>query len=424
MNQERNRADLIVGLQWGDEGKGKIVDHMAQTHDIVCRFAGGHNAGHTIVVEDTKYALHLIPSGVLNPDARNVVGNGVVLSPVDFIGEMRQFDDLEGRLFLSDKAHLLLPYHALIDQARERMKGDMAIGTTGKGIGPAYGDKIARVGHRLGELLDPEKLADKIVHHFEENRAIFEVMGVASPQREELLEELRGYRDTLAPYIVDTTLLVWKALEDGEKMLLEGAQGTMLDIDHGTYPYVTSSTTVSAGACSGLGLNPKDIGKVTGIAKAYCTRVGNGPFPSEDFGEEGERLRKNGHEFGTTTGRPRRCGWFDAVAMKHAVRINGVDQVALMKLDVLDGFDEIKVCVAYEVDGREIDYVPCNLEDATPVYKRFPGWKRTEGIREFDELPDTARAYIQALEAMVGAKMGIISTSPQREDTIIRREAE
>ncbi|MEA3490722.1 MAG: adenylosuccinate synthase [Campylobacterota bacterium] len=415
-----NRADLIVGLQWGDEGKGKIVDHMAQTHDIVCRFAGGHNAGHTIVVGDKVYALHLIPSGVLNPKAKNIVGNGVVLSPVDFIKEMSQFDDLEGRLFISDKAHLLLPYHALIDQAKEKMKGDKAIGTTGKGIGPAYGNKIARVGHRVGELHHPKKLAKKIMAYFDENRAIFDVMGVETPDELSLLEELKGYESILSPYIVDTTLLVWEALDDGKKMLLEGAQGTMLDIDHGTYPYVTSSTTVSAGACSGLGLNPKDIGRVTGIAKAYCTRVGNGPFPSEDFGEEGERLRKNGHEFGTTTGRPRRCGWFDAVAMKHAVRINGVDQVALMKLDVLDGFDEVKVCVAYEVDGREITHVPYDLEDAKPLYRSFPGWDKTEGVKSFDALPNTARSYIEALEEMIGTKMGIISTSPQREDTIIR----
>jgi len=420
MDSKMNRADLIVGLQWGDEGKGKIVDHMAQRHDLVCRFAGGHNAGHTIVVGEQKYALHLIPSGVLNPKAKNIVGNGVVLSPVDFIKEMSQFDDLKDRLYISDKAHLLLPYHAQIDQARERMKGDKAIGTTGKGIGPAYGDKIARVGHRVGELLDPEKLTDKIISYFEQNHSIFEVMGVEIPTRSELLDELIGYNEYLSPYIVDTTLLVWEALDNNKRVLLEGAQGTMLDIDHGTYPFVTSSTTVSAGASSGLGLNHKDIGKVTGIAKAYCTRVGNGPFPSEDFGKDAERLRKNGHEFGTTTGRPRRCGWFDAVAMKHAVRINGVDQVALMKLDVLDGFDEIKVCVAYEVDGKEINYVPYDLEDAKPIYKSFRGWTKTEGIRDFDDLPDSAKLYIEALEEMIGAKMGIISTSPQREDTIIR----
>jgi len=415
-----NRADLIVGLQWGDEGKGKIVDHLAQTHDFVCRFAGGHNAGHTIVVGENVYALHLIPSGVLNPKAKNIVGNGVVLSPVDFIKEMSQFDNLEGRLFISDKAHILLPYHALIDQAKEKMKGDKAIGTTGKGIGPAYGDKIARVGHRLGELLNPTKLTDKIMGYFAQNQKLFEVLGVETPNQAELLKELEEYNSILAPYIVDTTLLVWKALEENKKMLLEGAQGTMLDIDHGTYPFVTSSTTVSAGACSGLGLNPKDLGEVTGIAKAYCTRVGNGPFPSEDFGDEGAKLRKNGHEFGTTTGRPRRCGWFDAVAMKHAVRINGVDQIALMKLDVLDGFEEIKVCTSYSVNGQEIAYVPYDLEDAKPLYTTFKGWDKTEGIRDFDALPQTAKEYIEALEKMVGTKIGIISTSPQREDTIIR----
>lgn len=415
-----SKADLIVGLQWGDEGKGKIVDHMAQSHDYVCRFAGGHNAGHTIVIDDKKYALHLMPSGVLNPNAKNIVGNGVVLSPKDFIKEMLQFDNLDGRLFLSDKAHVLLPYHALIDQARERMKGDKAIGTTGKGIGPTYGDKVARVGHRLGELLSPGKLTIKIMDFFAVNQLVFDAMGVDAPVETELLAELQGYKAELGKHIVDTTQLMWKLMDEDKKILLEGAQGTMLDIDHGTYPYVTSSTTVSAGACSGLGINPKDIGKVTGIAKAYCTRVGNGPFPSEDFGVEGDTLRENGHEFGTTTGRPRRCGWFDAVAMRHAVRVNGVDQVALMKLDVLDGFDEVKVCVAYEVDGKEINYVPYELEDATPIYKSFSGWNKTEGVREFDELPDTAKSYIEALEEMIGTKMGIISTSPDRLDTIIR----
>ena len=415
-----NQADLIVGLQWGDEGKGKIVDHMAQTHDYVCRFAGGHNAGHTIVVGEKKYALHLIPSGVLNPKAKNIVGNGVVLSPVDFIEEMRQFDHLEGRLFISDKAHLLLPYHAEIDRARERMKGDKAIGTTGKGIGPAYGDKVARVGHRVGELHEPRKLAEKILAHFEMNRPVFEAMGVETPDPQKLYHELLGYKEALESYITDTTLLVWKALDEGKKVLLEGAQGTMLDIDHGTYPYVTSSTTVSAGACSGLGISPKAIGTVTGIAKAYCTRVGNGPFPSEDFGEAGQRLRDNGHEYGTTTGRPRRCGWFDAVAMRHAVRINGVDQVALMKLDVLDGFDEVKVCVAYRVHGEEVDYVPYDLEDAEPVYRIYKGWGKSEGARKFEDLPQEAREYIESLEELIGCRMGIISTSPEREDTIVR----
>ena len=415
-----SRADLIVGLQWGDEGKGKIVDHMAQTHDFVCRFAGGHNAGHTIVVDEKKYALHLIPSGILNPNAKNIVGNGVVLSPVDFIKEMSQFNNLEGRLFISDKAHMLLPYHALVDQAKERVKGEKAIGTTGKGIGPAYGDKIARVGHRMGELHNTDKLADKIIEFFKHNSAIFSVMEIETPIKSELVAELDGYAKILIPHITDTTQLMWKIIDEDKRILLEGAQGTMLDIDHGTYPFVTSSTTVSAGACSGLGINPKDIGKVTGIAKAYCTRVGNGPFPSEDFGDDGERLRKNGHEFGTTTGRPRRCGWFDAVAMRHAVRVNGVDQVALMKLDVLDGFDEIKVCVAYEIEGEEVNYVPYDLDDSKPIYKTFSGWEKTEGCREFDELPVTAKEYIEALEEMIGTKIGIISTSPDRKDTIIK----
>jgi adenylosuccinate synthase len=415
-----SKADLIVGLQWGDEGKGKIVDHMAQTHDYVCRFAGGHNAGHTIVIDGKKYALHLIPSGVLNPEAKNIVGNGVVLSPKDFIEEMAQFENLQGRLFLSDKAHILLPYHATIDQARERLKGDKAIGTTGKGIGPAYGDKITRVGHRLGELLEPVKLRDKIMEYFAVNKPVFDAMGVEAPDGDALLEELEGYKSALAPYITDTVQMMWRILDEDKKVLLEGAQGTMLDIDHGTYPYVTSSTTVSAGACSGLGINPKDIGKVTGIAKAYCTRVGNGPFPSEDHGEAGKRLREQGHEFGTTTGRPRRCGWFDAVAARHAVRINGVDQVALMKLDVLDGFDEIKVCVAYEWHGETIDYVPYDLEDVKPVYRTFKGWERCKGARRFEELPVEAQAYVTQLEELIGTKIGIVSTSPERDDTIVR----
>jgi adenylosuccinate synthase len=414
------KADLIVGLQWGDEGKGKIVDHLAQKVDYVCRFAGGHNAGHTIVTDGKKYALHLVPSGVLNKDAINIVGNGVVLSPVDFIKELSQFDDIDGRIFISDKAHLLLPYHALIDQARERLKGDKAIGTTGKGIGPTYGDKITRVGHRVGELLNPEKLTKDIMSYFEIYKPIFDAMGVAVPKESELLSDLKGYKEKLGKYIVDTTLMVWDALDSNKRVLLEGAQGTMLDIDHGTYPYVTSSTTISAGACSGLGIAPHTIGNVIGIAKAYCTRVGNGPFPSEDLGKDGEYLREKGHEFGTTTGRPRRCGWFDAVAMKHAVRLNGVTNISLMKLDVLDGLESIKVCVAYEFEGKEIDYVPYTLDNIKPIYKEFKGWSKSEGAREFSWLPKEAQDYILELEKICGAKIGIISTSPDREDTIIR----
>ncbi len=413
------KADLIVGIQWGDEGKGKIVDKLAKEYDMVCRSQGGHNAGHTIWVDGVKFALHLVPSGVLNPNAINVVGNGVVLSPESIIQEMVQFENLEGRLYISDKAHLNLYYHALIDQAKERLKGDKAIGTTGKGIGPAYADKINRTGFRVGELLNPIKLTDGIIEYFEQNRAIFDIYEIPTPKKVELLAEIEGYKEKLAPFITDTTQLVWKALDDDKKILLEGAQGTMLDIDHGTYPYVTSSATVSAGACTGLGINPKDIGKVIGIVKAYATRVGNGPFPTEDLGEDGQRLGEQGHEFGTTTGRARRCGWFDAIATRYASRLNGCDELALMKLDVLDGFDEVKVCIAYELDGKEIDYLPSNLEDVTPIYKTFKGWNNSVGVRKFEDLPTTAQEYVKIIEEISKTKVAIISTSPERDDTII-----
>jgi len=414
-----HKADLIVGIQWGDEGKGKIVDRLAADYDMVCRSQGGHNAGHTIWVDGVKYALHLIPSGVLNPNAINVVGNGVVLSPESIIKEMEQFENLEGRLFISDKAHLNLSYHAQIDQAKERLKGDKAIGTTGKGIGPTYADKISRTGFRVGELLNPPRLCASIIEYFTQNRAIFDILEIQTPDEEALLNELESFRDKLEPFVTDTTQLVWKTLDLGKKILLEGAQGTMLDIDHGTYPYVTSSSTVSAGACTGLGINPKEIGKVTGIVKAYCTRVGNGPFPTEDLGEDGKRLGKQGHEFGTTTGRARRCGWFDAVATRYASRLNGCDELALMKLDVLDGFDEVKVCIAYEFDGVEIDYLPSDLESVTPIYKTFKGWDNSVGVRRFEDLPATAQEYVKIIEEISQTKVGIISTSPEREDTII-----
>jgi adenylosuccinate synthase len=414
------KADLIVGIQWGDEGKGKIVDRLACEYDMVCRSQGGHNAGHTIWVDGVKFALHLIPSGVLNPKAINVIGNGVVLSPSSLIKEMEQFEGLKGRLYISDKAHLNLSYHALIDQAKERLKGDKAIGTTGKGIGPTYSDKINRNGFRVGELLDPAKLCESVLEYFSQNRAIFDIYDIKTPTSKELLKELEGYNEKLSPFITDTTQMIWKALdEDNKRVLLEGAQGTLLDIDHGTYPYVTSSATVSAGACTGLGINPKDIGKVIGIVKAYCTRVGNGPFPSEDFGEDGIRLGEQGHEFGTTTGRARRCGWFDAVATRHACRLNGVDELALMKLDVLDGFDEVKLCVAYEYNGKTIEYMPTNLENVKPIYKSFKGWNNSVGVRSFDALPKDAQDFVKEIEKISKTRVGIISTSPQRDDTII-----
>ena len=414
------KADVIVGIQWGDEGKGKIVDMLAQKYDMVCRSQGGHNAGHTIWVDGVRYALQLIPSGILNKKAINIIGNGVVVSPLNILKEMSQFDNLEGRLYISDKAHLNLPFHALIDQAKERLKGDKAIGTTGKGIGPTYAEKVSRNGFRAGDLLNPAKLCDDILDYFEQNRAIFDVLEIKTPEKKELLNELETYSSNLAPYITNTTNMVWKALEDNKRVLLEGAQGTLLDIDHGTYPYVTSSSTVSAGACTGLGLNPKDIGEITGIVKAYCTRVGNGPFPSEDFTDYGKTMGEVGKEFGTVTGRKRRCGWFDAVAVRYASRLNGCDKLALMKLDVLDGFDKIKICVAYNYNGNRIDYMPSNMDSVEAIYEEINGWDSVVGIRKYEDLPINAKKYIEKIEEITNVKVGIISTSPERDDTILR----
>ncbi|MDR1284932.1 MAG: adenylosuccinate synthase [Campylobacteraceae bacterium] len=414
-----SKADLIVGAQWGDEGKGKIVDMMAQDYDVVCRYQGGHNAGHTIVVDGVRYALHLIPSGVLNPKAMNIIGNGVVVAPGALIEEMRQFKDIENRLFVSDKAHMVLGFHSQIDLAREKLRGKNAIGTTGRGIGPTYAGKIERAGYRLGELANIPKLVDSLMEYFRINAVIFDALEIKPQSKEELTVEFESYARELLPYITNTTSLLWKYLEEDKKVLLEGAQGALLDIDHGTYPFVTSSSTVAAGACTGLGLSPKDIGKVTGIAKAYCTRVGNGPFPTEDFGEAGDILRRNGHEFGTTTGRARRCGWFDALACRFASRINGFDQIALMKLDVLDGFSKVKVCVAYERDGKKYTTLPENLDDIRPIYEELDGWESVKGIRSYDELPDNAKKYIKRLEELTQTKIGIISTGADRKDTII-----
>lgn len=413
------KANMIVGIQWGDEGKGKIVDLMAQNYDVVCRYQGGHNAGHTIWVDGVRYALHLIPSGILNPKAINIIGNGVVVCPEALIKEMKQFEALEGRLFVSDKAHMILNHHIAIDQAKEKLRGEKAIGTTGRGIGPSYGSKIERSGHRLGELKDTQKLATSLIEFYEQNKALFDALGIVTPNFETLKAELDDYAKALLPYLADTTQMIWKFLDDNKRVLLEGAQGTLLDIDHGTYPFVTSSNTISAGACVGLGLSPKDIGKVTGIVKAYCTRVGNGPFPTEDFGAEGEMLRVNGKEVGTSTGRPRRCGWFDAVACRYASRINGCDDLSIMKLDVLDGFAKIKICVAYEIDGKRVETLPENLDQAKPIYEEMDGWDSVVGCRKYDDLPATAKAYISRLEEITGTKVGLISTSPDRNDTII-----
>lgn len=413
-------VDIIVGIQWGDEGKGKIVDLLAQKYDVVCRTQGGHNAGHTIWVDGVKYALHLVPSGVLNKNAINLIGNGVVLNPDAIIEEMSQFKDLEGRLFISDKAHLNLFYHSLIDQAREKLRGKNAIGTTGKGIGPAYSQKAERTNHRVGELENPEKLCQSLNLHLEQNKQILNALGIKLPNKDEILSILKKYKQALSPYIADTTQILWNAIDSGKKILLEGAQGTLLDIDHGTYPFVTSSSTISAGSCAGIGLSPKDVKSVIGIVKAYTTRVGNGAFVTEDFGKDGERMCEVGKEFGTTTGRKRRCGWLDIVALKYATRLNGCDNLALMKLDVLDGFSEIKICTKYEQNGKIITHFPTNLENIKPIYESLKGWDSIKGVKKYEDLPQNAKAYIEKIEALVGVKVGIISTSPEREDTIIR----
>jgi adenylosuccinate synthase len=419
MRNSKNLADLVVGIQWGDEGKGKIVDLFAQSYDVVVRYQGGHNAGHTIVVDGKKYALHLIPSGILNPKAVNVIGNGVVISPEALIKEMGQFQNLEGRLFISESAHMILDHHTLLDSAKEKLRGKNAIGTTGRGIGPAYSDKIGRSGFRIGELKDVEKLANSLSEYLQQNEPILKSLDIEIDQTL-LKEKLQDFSEKLSPYITNTREYLWNAQNDGKKILLEGAQGTMLDIDHGTYPFVTSSSTISAGASIGTGLSPKEIGNIVGIVKAYTTRVGNGPFPTEDFGDDGERLRTQGHEFGTTTGRSRRCGWFDAVGVKSASRLNGCTSLSLMKLDVLDGFEKIKVCVGYEVDGERIDYVPFDLEKAKPIYIEFDGWDTVQGIEKFEELPENAKKYISELEKLVETPFSMISTSPDRKDTILK----
>lgn len=413
-------ADLVVGLQWGDEGKGKIVDMLAKAYDVVVRYQGGHNAGHTIVVDGKKIALHLLPSGVLYPHCQNIIGNGVVIELGSLWREIEGFgiDKLNGRLFISDRAHIILPYHIALDQLKEKLKKQDAIGTTGKGIGPTYADKASRVGVRVGELKKLKELEQKLGSYYKEIQIVLHSLGGEAPSFESMMSELEKMSKKILPFVCDSTQFLWEAQRAGKKILLEGAQGSMLDLDHGTYPFVTSSTTMSSGACSGSGINVKELDEIIGIAKAYCTRVGNGPFPSEEFGEIGEEIQKRGGEFGTTTGRARRCGWFDAVAMKYACKLNGCTQVALMKLDVLDGFDEVKVCVGYEYRGERIEYIPYDYENARPIYQSFKGWEKTEGIREFEKLPQNCKEYIRALEKMIECKISILSTSPDREDSI------
>jgi adenylosuccinate synthase len=423
-------AVVIVGAQWGDEGKGKATDLIADRIDYVVKFNGGNNAGHTVVIGTEKYALHLLPSGILTPGVVPVISNGVVIDPEVL---MEELDALEARgidvsgLVISSHAHLITQYHRTLDKVTERFLGKRQIGTTGRGIGPTYADKINRVGIRVQDIFDEGILRQKVegaLH--QKNHLLVKVYNRRAIEVDEVVEELLSYRDRLRPMVQDTALLLHTALEDNKTVLFEGGQATMLDVDHGTYPFVTSSSATAGGAATGSGIAPWRLSTVIGIVKAYTTRVGSGPFPSELEDEFGDFLREKGHEYGTTTGRPRRCGWYDAPIARYSARINGVTDFVLTKLDVLTGLDKIPVCVAYDVDGTRIDEVPWSQSDfhhASPIYEYFPGWSEDlTGIREFGDLPQAAKDYVLALEAMSGARISAIGVGPSR-DAIVARHA-
>ena len=418
------KVDVLLGLQWGDEGKGKVVDVLTPNYDLITRFQGGPNAGHTLEFKGKKFILRSIPSGIFQGDKINIIGNGVVLDPALFKAEVDALEEsghpLTDRLKISKKTHLILPTHRLLDAAYESAKGVSKIGTTGKGIGPAYTDKVSRNGVRVGDILHnfEEKYATAIARHLEILKQYDFEYDLSELEKAwfEGIECIKRFE------LIDSEHYINNALKTGKKVLAEGAQGTMLDIDFGSYPFVTSSNTVCAGACTGLGVAPGNIGEVFGIFKAYCTRVGSGPFPTELFCETGDKLRKIGYEFGSVTGRPRRCGWIDLVALKYAVMINGVTQLIMMKSDVLDGFDTIKACVAYKIDGEEVEQFPYDINDGVePVYVELPGWKTDmTGVQSEDEFPEEFNAYLSFLEEELDVPIKIVSVGPDREQTIIR----
>ena len=421
---------VILGTQWGDEGKGKIVDLLTEQADAVVRFQGGHNAGHTLVIGGQKTVLHLIPSGVLRAGVQCLIGNGVVLSPEALLKEIDTLEDsgvpVQDRLKISAACPLILPYHVALDQAREARRGENKIGTTGRGIGPCYEDKAARRALRLGDLRDPARFASALEEVLDyHNHVLAHYYGVDTLEFSAVLDEALAHGERLMPMMADVTSLLHEYRKTQARLLFEGAQGSLLDIDHGTYPFVTSSNTTAGGTATGSGFGPLFLDYVLGITKAYTTRVGSGPFPTELFDETGLRLAERGHEFGATTGRPRRCGWFDAVALRTAVNINSVSGLCLTKLDVLDGLEEISVCVGYTNDAGETVANPIDAvdyENLRPVYETLPGWSEsTLGLKSLDALPANARAYISRLEALVGAPIDIISTGPDREETILLR---
>ena len=421
---------VIIGTQWGDEGKGKIVDLLAGYADIVVRFQGGNNAGHTMVVEGEQFISHLVPSGILQGKAC-VIGNGVVVDPAVLIEEMdylqsRGIDVGPAKLQISDRAHVIMPYHQAIDHGREAMKGDKKIGTTGRGIGPAYEDKATRRGIRFADLLDADAFADKIRTIMEEKNFYLSRFLSADPlDPEAVIERYRGYAERLAPHVTNVSITIYNAVRNGKQALFEGAQGTHLDIDHGTYPYVTSSNTVAGNACAGAGIGPKEINGVIGVVKAYTTRVGAGPFPCELFDAVGDRIQEIGAEFGATTGRRRRCGWLDTVLLRNAARLNGLTGLAITKLDVLGGLEEIKICDSYQCNGKHLADFPTDLkvlETCQPVLETLPGWSEDiSGIRRYDELPKNTQAYIQRIQELVNVPIDLISVGPGRDQTIVLR---
>lgn len=419
---------VVVGIQWGDEGKGKLVDFLTQKANLIVRFQGGNNAGHTIVIDGEKYILHLIPSGILHKGKKCIIGNGVVIDPAVFLSEIgnlrKRGIDINDSLFISKTAHLIMPYHIAIEKEYEK---DKKIGTTGRGIGPAYTDKIARNGVRVIDLFYPETLMDKIKSNLSIINFLLENFYKAiSLKAEDIYELYLKYGQEISRYVADTDIMINNEVESGSNILFEGAQGTLLDIDHGTYPFVTSSNTVTGGVCTGAGISPLKINKILGVAKAYTTRVGEGPFPTEIKDAMGECLRQRGGEYGATTGRPRRCGWLDMVALRYAIRINGLTGLAITKLDVLDGLDKIKICTSYKYNNtlyydfpKEMDI----LQNCEPVYEELEGWKEnTAGVRDFDKLPKNAKAYIMEIEKILKTRIQIISTGQGREDTIIIEE--
>jgi len=419
---------IVVGAQWGDEGKGKIVDLLAEEADLVVRSTGGDNAGHTVVNRFGTFKLHLTPSGIFSPRATAVIGNGVVINPSVLIEELDQLKergvDTSG-LFISDRTNLVMPYHVLLDGLEEKLKGGNAIGTTGKGIGPAYTDKTTRLGIRTGDLLDKETLRERLHFVLEyKNTLLTKVYGVEPLSEDEIYKQYCAYGERLAPHIRETTIIIEEVLNNNKTVLVEGAQGALLDTDFGTYPFATSSSPLVSGSCLGAGIGPTNVTQSLGIFKAYCTRVGSGPLPTELHDEIGERIRDIAHEYGTTTGRPRRCGWFDGVAARFSRRINGFTRVAITRLDVLDSLPSLKICTHYEVDGQKIDNFPASipiLEKCKPVYEEFPGWMTsTEEARRYEDLPLKARQYVERLEKIIGSPVSIISIGMRREQTIFK----